>query len=170
MERISIIGASGAGKSTLAVKLGSLFDLPVYHLDCVYLKENWETTTKEYVAEIVAQIIPTAKWVIEGNYRLTLPDRFLYSDLVIFLDYGPDFCKKSVTDRFHQSDNRVGLPDYLYQQETLEGLQHLYGHIDRFHQKSQEDFGPLIEKYKNKVLTFTTREDLDKWVKSLKPF
>ncbi len=36
MRKIAIIGSGGSGNSTLAMKLGTMFHLPVHHLDALY--------------------------------------------------------------------------------------------------------------------------------------
>ena len=40
MERIIIIGPGGAGKSEMSRKLRDILNLPLYHLDSIFWKED----------------------------------------------------------------------------------------------------------------------------------
>jgi adenylate kinase family enzyme len=87
MERICIIGIAGSGKSTLARILGIDLHLPVLHLDTVYWLPNWEVAPETTFQEAHDQWMNYTRWVIDGNYRKTLPSRLEHADTVIHLDY-----------------------------------------------------------------------------------
>lgn len=46
MEKIIIVGCSGAGKSTLSIALNRIINIPVFHLDTFYWKDNWVKSKK----------------------------------------------------------------------------------------------------------------------------
>lgn len=84
-RRITIIGPPGSGKSTLAHQLGQRLDLPVHHLDRLFWWPGWVMAPRhEYIAE-VERLIAEARWIIDGNYTSTLPQRLERADAVIFL-------------------------------------------------------------------------------------
>ncbi|MDZ4196267.1 MAG: hypothetical protein U1C51_03335 [Candidatus Izemoplasmatales bacterium] len=87
MERICIIGIAGSGKSTLARILGKELRLPVLHLDTVYWLPNWEVAPADLFQEAPDKWMQSTVWVIDGNYRKTLPSRLEHADTVIHLDY-----------------------------------------------------------------------------------
>jgi adenylate kinase family enzyme len=86
MNRILVIGSGGAGKSTFARALGELLDLPVIHLDRLYWKAGWEKPSKAEWARIVDRETGKARWIMDGNYGGTLPQRLKRCDAVILLD------------------------------------------------------------------------------------
>ena len=42
VKRITIVGGPGTGKTTLAQKLGTIFNLPIIHIDGINYTPNWE--------------------------------------------------------------------------------------------------------------------------------
>ena len=86
LRRIMIIGGAGSGKSTLARRLGEIYDLPVHHLDAVFWQPGWVEPDRAEFSGRVLDLIHTDRWVIEGNYSATWPERSSRADLVIFLD------------------------------------------------------------------------------------
>ena len=86
-KRISIVGGSGTGKSTLCRILSTKLNLPAIFLDSINFNENWVEIDKNKRDEIILNKIKEDKWIIEGNYNKTLKERFLRSDLIIWLDY-----------------------------------------------------------------------------------
>jgi adenylate kinase family enzyme len=87
-KRISIFGTgSSIGKSTLAMALSKKFDCPVVHLDQIYFLPNQNVwRPKEEYTQWHDVEIKKEKWIIEGNYSDTMPQRFENSDTIIFID------------------------------------------------------------------------------------
>ena len=92
MRRILIVGSCGAGKSTLAIQLGSMLDIEVIHLDTYYWKPNWVKPSKKEWEQTVRKLIKRKAWVMDGNYRSTIPIRFPVADTIIFLDFPKWLC------------------------------------------------------------------------------
>ena len=89
MRRVIIMGPPGSGKSTLARRLGSLHDLPVFHLDHAFWRPGWSPAPpKEFLAE-VERIAGLPAWVTDGNYGAALAPRLARADTVVFLDLPP---------------------------------------------------------------------------------
>ena len=85
MRRVCIIGCGGAGKSTLAVRLGSLLDLPVVHLDAVYWKPDWQKPPQEEWQRRHTALCARDAWILDGNYGSTMKERIAAGDTVILL-------------------------------------------------------------------------------------
>ncbi len=101
MKRIVIIGSSGSGKSTLARQLGSRLGLPVHHLDKHYWKPGWEPTPEADWEQIICDLVSAPQWILDGNYRSTLPERLAEADTVIFLDLPRWLCvARAIKRRF----------------------------------------------------------------------
>lgn len=101
MRRLLILGSSGSGKSTLARTLGSHLNLPVVHLDKYYWHPGWVGTPQHEWQATVNEFVQEESWIIDGNYRLTLPTRLHSADTVIFLDLPPWVCMwRAIKRRF----------------------------------------------------------------------
>ena len=99
MDRILIIGCGGAGKSTLARQLGEKLNLPVVHLDKLFWKPGWVESSKEEIDEKIRLELEKDRWIIDGNYNRTIPERIKYCDTVIYLDFSRFACLKGVCKR-----------------------------------------------------------------------
>jgi adenylate kinase family enzyme len=87
LRKITIVGSPGAGKSTLSRKLGEITGIDIFHLDKLFWKPGWVSTTKEELAEKVQKIVCNDSWIIDGNYNDTMKQRFCAADTIIFLDF-----------------------------------------------------------------------------------
>lgn len=99
MERIMIIGCGGAGKSTLARQLGEKLDLPVVHLDKLFWKPGWVEMPKDEFDAILREEMAEEKWIMDGNFNRTLPERIKRCDMVIYLDFSRFACLCGVFKR-----------------------------------------------------------------------
>lgn len=117
MTRVLIIGCSGTGKTTLAKEFGTRLELPVHHLDRLWWLPGWVHDSRENFDVKLAEIQKTDKWIIDGDYSRTLPERLKYADTVIFLDYSRTLCLYRALKRlfhFHgsvRSDMANGCPE-----------------------------------------------------------
>lgn len=109
MERILIIGCGGAGKSTLARQLGEKLHLPVVHLDRLFWKPGWVETENEVFDACVRKELKKHRWIIDGNYNRTLPERVKYCDTVIYLDFSRFACLRGVCKRVLTTYGKVRL-------------------------------------------------------------
>jgi len=102
-----ILGCCGAGKSTLARKLATITNLPLYHLDQYYWKENWTETPKAEWEPIVEELANKESWIIDGNYGGTFKPRMDRADTIIFLKYSTIQCLYRVTKRIIKYHGKV---------------------------------------------------------------
>ena len=107
MDRIQIMGCSGAGKSTLARRLGEKTGIPVVHIDRIFWKSGWVESSKEEIDMKILTAAEEPRWIMDGNYTRTLPQRLEKCDLVIYLDFPRWFCICSILGRYLQNMGRV---------------------------------------------------------------
>lgn len=99
MERIVIIGCGGAGKSTLARQLGEKLNIPVVHLDKLFWNPGWVEKSKEKFDDLHEQELAKEKWIMDGNFNRTMPQRIARCDTVIYLDFSRFACLLGVVKR-----------------------------------------------------------------------
>ena len=99
MERILIIGCGGAGKSTLARQLGEKLDIPVVHLDKIFWKPGWVEMPREEFDQRLRQEVAKDKWIMDGNFDRTMPERIQRCDTIIYLDFSRFACLMGVFKR-----------------------------------------------------------------------
>lgn len=99
MERIIIIGCGGAGKSTLARQLGEKLDIPVVHLDRLFWKQGWVEETQEEFDRKLAVELEKPRWIMDGNFNRTMPQRVAKCDTIIYLDFSRFACLCGVVKR-----------------------------------------------------------------------
>lgn len=107
MERILIIGSSGSGKSTLAGELGRVLGIPVLHLDAMFWTPGWVQTSGDEMRAAVTRALAGERWIIDGNYSSSLPQRVAAADTVILLDFPRLVCIWRIFKRLFRYHGRT---------------------------------------------------------------
>jgi len=102
INRIFITGNAGSGKTSLSLKLNKILQIPVINLDKIVWKPRWKMTPPEERAALIAEIIQSDKWIIDGVSK----DVLSAADTVIFLDFPRKvvfwrLCKRNWKYLFH---------------------------------------------------------------------
>ena len=158
--KIVIIGYSGSGKSTLAKTLGIHYNIPVLHLDSVHFKAGWEERSDVESNEIVKFFMSqNDSWIIDGNYRKIVPERFESADQIIFLNYNRFFCLKSVLKRYKQNKGktRIDLAEDCIEKIDLPFLWWVF-YKGRTKERRNRLLG-YVKNHKNSLI-FTNRKQL----------
>jgi len=87
-DRICILGPSNSGKSTLAEAIARKRGLAAVHLDQLYHLPNtdWKQRPREEFVALHDAAIAGGRWVIDGNYTVTMPQRLARATGLILLD------------------------------------------------------------------------------------
>lgn len=92
MERIAIVGSSGAGKSTLGRALRDITGLPLHYLDMVWHLPDGGHVAPERFDAAHASLVARPRWIIDGTYLRTLPERLERADTVFLLSLPTQEC------------------------------------------------------------------------------
>jgi adenylate kinase family enzyme len=160
-KRVAVIGCPGGGKSTFSRALRDRVDLPLYHLDAIYWREDRTHLSREEFYPLMREIIAREEWIIDGNYNSTLEWRVAACDLLIFLDYPTEVCLEGVRARRGQKRSDMPWVEDVDDEEFL-------AFIRAFETESRPRILELIEKYPDKaVVTFRTREEAEGYLAGL---
>ncbi len=85
-RRILVLGSSGSGKTTFSLRLASILELPVIHLDGCFWQPGWVSTSPAMWRAKVAELIQQPTWIMDGTYESTLEMRLAAADSVIVLE------------------------------------------------------------------------------------
>ncbi|GEM01055.1 Adenylate kinase [Halolactibacillus halophilus] len=101
MQRILILGSPGTGKSTLSRELSHSLQIPIYHLDQLFFEADWVINKTKFNKQLHV-ILKQDRWIIDGNYSSSLPERLIRADVVIYLDYPTPVALLGVIKRYLQ--------------------------------------------------------------------
>ena len=81
--------------------------IPVVHLDQLWWKEGWKNVTVEEFDSRLAMALNMDRWIIDGNYDRTIPQRLAECDTVIYLDFERWECLLGMCQRVFGSRGKV---------------------------------------------------------------
>lgn len=163
MKRILIIGCPGAGKSFLSKQLGKILNLPVVHLDCLYWKSDKTCISQDELIDKMLPYLKEEKWIIDGNYHLSLRKRLEHATDVFFLKMPREVCVKGIRDRIGQK--RDDIPWV----ESPKDAEALIEWTKNYEARNRAEEEALLEEFKDvNVHVFYTREEVNIYLEKLK--
>ena len=161
MNKIIVLGPSGAGKSEFSRKLNKILNIPIYHLDNIFWKEDKTHIDRDLFDLRLTEIINKDKWIIDGDYSRTYEIRFKNADIIFFLDYPLDVCLEGAKSRIGKKREDLPWVEDEFDKDFEEWIINWY-----------KDVKPvilsMIEKYKDKkIIIFKSREEATDFLKKL---
>lgn len=86
MQRVMIVGTSGVGKTTLSGHVAAVTGLPVTHLDMLAWTAGWKRRPQAAFERDLDRVLAQERWVVDGNYIKSLPQRAGLADTLILID------------------------------------------------------------------------------------
>lgn len=100
-KRILILGSPGSGKTYISKVLQKYLNLPSYHMDDLYWREEWCRPSDRVFCKCLTEIMDKDSWILEGNYhKYMLKDRIKVADIVILLDIPTAMCGWRILSRW----------------------------------------------------------------------
>ena len=154
MDKIIVIGPGGAGKSEMSRKLRENLNLPLYHLDNIFWKEDRTHITREEFDKKLKELLAKDKWIIDGDYSRTYEVRIEKADTVIFLDYPLDICLSGIESRIGKPRDDIPWKEDRFDPDFNEWI------INWF-KETRPKVLQLIDKYKDKknIVVLHSREE-----------
>lgn len=108
-----VVGTSGVGKTTLSMLVAELEGLPVTHLDKLAWTAGWKRRPKEDFERDLDAILASERWLVDGNYIGSLPQRAGKADTIILIDLPLGQCLVRVFRRWwkNRGKQRHDLPE-----------------------------------------------------------
>ena len=165
MKKIIVIGCPGSGKSYFSKKLSEITNIPKFHLDILFWKENWVKTPRdEFLNKILDIVNNNDSFILDGNYHHTLDFRMNLADTIFFLDMPTKLCLES--ERLRRGKPREDLPSYLIEEGEDEEFVNL---ITNFQNNQRHLIVEILEKHKDKeIIIFKTRDEVNNYLLNLK--
>lgn len=174
-ERINVIGTSGSGKSTFARELASVLDLPFFEMDRMYWKENWRAAADDELFQEVRDVTSRQRWIIDGNYTRTIPEKWKHVQLVIWIDLSFVRTVFRVTKRaIHRSFTRQelwpGTGNYETLRQSFMSKDSVIWWAISTHHRNRNKFRELFKSREYSHIRFLRLDSVKKVAKCLKGF
>ncbi|WP_346962487.1 DNA topology modulation protein [Clostridium sp.] len=168
MNKIAVIGSGGSGKSTFSRRLGSILNLPVYHLDTLYWSPGWVETPKEQWKEVVNSLVIKDRWIIDGNYRSTMDIRLDSADTIIFLNMSTSLCVYRIIKRrfMYKGKGRPDMREGCEEKLDLEFVKWVWKFNKNERPKVLEKLKPYEDK--KKIIVLKNPREVENFLKNLK--
>jgi adenylate kinase family enzyme len=167
MKRVIVVGSPGSGKSTFSKKLGSMTGLPIVHLDYYHLQSqhNYRADTASWNLKVIELIKPD-KWIMDGNYGATFPERFKSADTIVFFDIPRRICLYRILKRYfyYQNRKRDEMPDDWVEKLDPEFLKYVW----HFSRRSKPKILDQIKNNKNEnVIIFKKSKEVEYYLSNI---
>ena len=155
-RRVLVIGSPGSGKSTFSRKLRDVTGLPLYYLDMLYHNPDRTTVNRAEFDERLSRILELDQWIIDGNYRRTLPVRLERCTHVLLFDLPVEQCLQGAASRIGQIREDLPWVETEFDPEFRQ-------YIVDFQKDQLPDIYELIEMYEGskEIAVFRSREEAD---------
>ena len=165
MQRVLVIGPCGAGKSTLAIELAEKLSLPVFHMDQLNWQSGWVESSKVEIRKRLAVIVAADRWLIDGTYGGTLPERLDRADTVIYLDYPIRLCIARLLRRIwtYRGRTRPDMTEGCPERFDLEFLIYLM----RWNSGPRLRTEARLVGHESKIIRLRSPDELRRWMDSL---
>ena len=158
MKKVIVLGCSGSGKSVFARRLQERTGLPLICLDNLWWKPDRSHISRDEFDAVLAEVLRTDAWIIDGDYSRTYETRIRACDTVFFLDYGEEVCMAGIRERVGKVR-----PDMPWVENRLDP--ELVELVQNYRRDNRPVVLELLERYSDREIhTFRSREEAERWL------
>lgn len=166
--KIQIVGYAASGKSTFAQKLQKHYDLPLLHIDTIAFGPGWTEVERPLVEEGIRGFIATHEnWIIDGLYRRLATERFDDCDQLFIFDFNRFRCLFAAIERRIRYHNKERESIASGCKERLDPSFVMWILYHGRKKNSRELLKSFKQRYKDKVVVFKNRQQVDRYLASL---
>jgi adenylate kinase family enzyme len=165
--RLLVVGYSSSGKSTFSKRLAKHYHIPVLHIDTIYFGPNWVERENHKVEEEIRDFMNQPSWVIDGQYRKLAQERFDQADQIFIFDFNRFKCLYGAIKRRikYHNQSRDTIADGC--KERLNPSFIWWILCSGRTKKSKDLLKSYKTQYKDKVVVFKSRKQVDHYLKSI---
>ena len=164
MKKVIVIGCAGSGKSVFSRSFASVTDLPLYHLDNIWWREDGTTVQRADFDAAIGEILEKDEWIIDGNYRRTMERRMDACDTVIFFDLPVEVCIEGIKAR--KGKER---PDMPWKDAPEDDDEEFMEFVRSYNKTHRPHVMELLAKYSDKnIVVFKSRVESETFLNEVK--
>ena len=168
MKKVLIIGCPGSGKSTFSIKLASLTNLPLYHLDFYRhdASKKFSDNPDSWI-KLINKICQKDEWIMDGNYTSSLETRIKNADTIIFFDFPKRISLSRLLKRriYFNNKKRSDMPDGWNEKLKLRFIKFVWN----FNKIQRPTIYRILDQYKHdrNLLIFKRPSEAKRWLNNL---
>ena len=164
IKKVMVIGCSGSGKSVFSRSFADLTDLPLYHLDAIWWREDGSNVSREEFDLRLGEILEKDEWIIDGSYSRTMERRMAACDTVVFFDLPTSVCVEGVKARKGKPR-----PDMPWKDAGDSDDPEFMSFVLNYNETHRPQVLSLLDKYSDKnIVIFKSRDDSEAYLEKIK--
>ncbi|MBU1141376.1 MAG: DNA topology modulation protein FlaR [Firmicutes bacterium] len=162
--KILVVGHSSSGKSTFSKRLAEHYQMPVLHIDRIFFGPHWVRRDRTLVEQEIQSFMNQEQWVIDGLYRKYAKQRFDDCDQLFIFDFNRFKCLYGAVIRRirYHNQNRDTVAEGC--RERLNPSFIWWILFNGRTRKSRDLFNEYKKKYKDKVIVFKNRKQINAYL------
>lgn len=165
--KIVVAGYSSSGKSTFAKRLSKHYQIDVLHIDTIFFGPNWVKRDVELVEQDIHAFMKKDSWIIDGQYRKLVPERYEACDQLFIFDFNRFKCLYGAILRRikYRNQNRDTIAEGCKERLNFSFIWWILFSGRR--KSSKQLLRSYQEKYANKTVVFRSRKQVNRYLESI---